>query len=284
MDTALAPGLRPADPMKPRPFRIERVRRELSDTFTMDLTPVDGSECRFAPGQFNMLYVFGIGEVPISISGDPADTTKLVHTTRAVGRVTETISRLKPGDMIGVRGPFGRPWPVEAAQGCDIVFLAGGIGLAPLRPAIYKVMSDRQRYGNVLIMYGARTPQDILFRREVQTWRSRFDVTVHVTVDRATGNWNGKVGVVTQLIKGGGFDPLHTMAYVCGPEIMMRYGVQTLFDRGLTSERVYLSMERNMKCAVGFCGHCQFGPSFVCKDGPVYRFDQIENIFKVWEV
>ncbi len=145
-------------------------------------------------------------------------------------------------------------------------------------------MSDRQRYGNVLIMYGARTPQDILFRREVQTWRSRFDVTVHVTVDRATGNWNGKVGVVTQLIKGGGFDPLHTMAYVCGPEIMMRYGVQTLFDRGLTSERVYLSMERNMKCAVGFCGHCQFGPSFVCKDGPVYRFDQIENIFKVWEV
>lgn len=273
-----------SDPMIPRPFRVEKMKRELSDTSTLELTPVGGGEFRFAPGQFNMLYVFGVGEVPISISGDPTEPKVLVHTARAVGRVTEAIRALKHGDVIGVRGPFGRPWPVEAAYGVDVLFLAGGIGLAPLRPAIYRVMADRKRFNNIVILYGARTPEDILYRREVQTWKSRLDTNVHVTVDRATGHWNGKVGVVTQLVKGGGFDPQRTVAFVCGPEVMMRYGIQALNDRGVTNDRIYVSMERNMKCAIGFCGHCQFGPSFVCKDGPVYRFDQIAKIFTVWEL
>jgi NAD(P)H-flavin reductase len=271
-------------PMRPRLCRIARVRKELSDTFTMELTPEDGKPMPFRPGQFNMLYVFGVGEVPISISGDPTKPGRVTHTTRVVGKVTEGIGALKAGDVVGVRGPYGTHWPVEAAEGADIVFVAGGIGLAPLRPAILQVMADRGRYGNVAIFYGARTPEDILYRKEVQTWRSRFDVNAHVTVDRATGKWNGKVGVVTQLIKSGGFDRHSAVAYVCGPEVMMRYAVETLEERGVTTDRIYVSMERNMKCGIGLCGHCQVGPVMVCRDGPVFRFDRIADIFTIWEL
>ncbi len=269
------------DPMLPRRFRIVRVQRELSDTFTLHLTALDGGEMGFAPGQFNMLYIYPAGEVPISISGDPAVPSVLVHTTRVVGTVTEAMGSLKQGDVIGVRGPFGRPWPVQEAYGQDIVFVAGGLGLAPLRPAIYQVMAERKKFGNVVMLYGARTPDDILYRRLLQEWGGRFDVSVQVTVDRATHHWAGKVGVVTKLIKGGGFDRHNSVAFVCGPEIMMRFAVQTLNERGVTSDRIHVSMERNMKCAIGFCGHCQYGPHFVCKDGPVFRYDDVEDIFTV---
>ena len=279
---AVASTARP--PMQPRLCRIQRVKRELSDTFTMVLAPLDGDPLPFRPGQFNMLYVFGVGEVPISISGDPARPELVVHTTRVVGQVTEGIGALKADDVLGVRGPYGSHWPIEAAEGADVVFVAGGIGLAPLRPAILSVMADRGRYGNVLIFYGARTPEDILFKRDLQTWRSRFDVNVNVTVDRATGRWNGEVGVVTQLIKGGGFDRHSAVAFVCGPEVMMRYAVETLEERGVTDDRVFVSMERNMKCGIGLCGHCQLGPVFVCRDGPVFRFDRIAEMFSMWEL
>ncbi len=273
-----------AGPMTPRRFRVRRMRRELSDTFTLELTPVDGGPLRFAPGQFTMLYVFGFGEVPISISGDPGAPDILVHTVRAVGGVTEAMGRLKPGDMLGVRGPFGTPWPVVSAYGLDLVIVAGGVGLAPLRPAILQAMAERERFGNVVILYGARTPEDILFRRELQRWRSRFDVSVHVTVDRATARWSGKVGVVTQLIKAGGFDRHHAVALVCGPELMMRKSAEALADGGVPPEQIHLSMERNMKCAVGLCGHCQYGPLFVCKDGPVFRYDRLRDLLAVWEL
>ena len=272
------------DPMLPRPFRIERVKKELSDTFTMEIYPADGGTFRFKPGQFNMLYVFGVGEVPISISGDPDDTSLVVHTTRVVGSVTAAIGNLKAGDIIGVRGPFGSHWPVEEARGADVVFVAGGIGLAPLRPAIYQIMADREHYGNVVIFYGSRTPEDLLYRRELQRWRGRFDMNAEITVDRATGHWGGRVGVVTKLVLGGGYDRHHAVAFVCGPEVMMRFAVQALAERGVTGDRIYMSMERNMKCAVGFCGHCQFGPTFVCRDGPVYRYDKIADMFNVWEL
>ncbi|MCB9957928.1 MAG: FAD/NAD(P)-binding protein [Rhodospirillaceae bacterium] len=285
MDSA-APSIRlPAgDPMLPRLFRIERVKKELSDTFTMEITPADGGPFHFRPGQFNMLSAFGVGEVPISISGDPGAPDVLVHTTRVVGSVTAAICALKPGDTIGVRGPFGSHWPVEDARGADVVFVAGGIGLAPLRPAIYQIMADREHYGNVVIFYGSRTPEDLLYRHELQRWRGRFDMSTEIIVDRATGHWGGRVGVVTKLIRGGGFDRHHAVAFVCGPEVMMRFAVETLGECGVTGDRVYLSMERNMKCALGFCGHCQYGPSFVCRDGPVYRYDAIERLFNVWEV
>ncbi len=232
----------------------------------------------FLPGQFNMLYLFGIGEVPISISGDPVREDLLVHTVRKVGTVTEAIGRLKQGESIGVRGPFGTPWPLEESKGDDLLLIAGGVGLAPLRPVIYEVLARRGEYGRFLLLYGARTPADILYKRELQRWRGRFDMYVDVTVDSAPSGWRGHVGVVTTLIERARFDPFHTTAMVCGPEVMMRFAVRALKERGLGEERIFLSMERNMKCGIGLCGHCQFGPYFVCKDGPVFRYDRIKDL------
>jgi len=273
------------DPMVPAPFRIERVKKELSDTFTLDLVPAERKpNIQFLPGQFNMLYVFGVGEVPISISGDPGEKDKIVHTTRAVGNVTKAMWKLGVGQTIGVRGPFGTAWPVEKAEGSDVIIVTGGIGLAPLRPAIYQILANRQAYGNVCIMYGARTPEDILFRKELEKWRGQFDMQVDVTVDHATGRWGGKVGVVTKLIGRGGFDPHHTVAFVCGPEVMMRYAVDTLIERGVGPDDIHVSLERNMKCGVGFCGHCQLGGDFVCKDGPVFPFDAVADRFVIQEL
>jgi NAD(P)H-flavin reductase len=249
---------------------VERMERETADTFTLELLPEGGGPFRFAAGQFNMLYVYGIGEVPISISGDPTFPQRLVHTTRAVGAVTTGMGALRRGDAIGVRGPFGTHWPVEEARGSDVVFVAGGIGLAPLRPALYEVLSHRERYGRVVLLYGARTKDDILYRRQLKEWRGDFDLEVHVTVDRAIGEWRGNVGVVTTLIPRVPFDPYNTVAMVCGPETMMRFTVLELERRGVAPAKVWLSLERNMKCGVGLCGHCQCGPKFVCKDGPVF--------------
>jgi len=229
----------------------------------------------FAPGQFNMLYVFGTGESAISISGDPANTERLVHTVRAVGTVTKALQKLRRGDMIGVRGPFGSTWPVAEAEGSDVVIVTGGIGLVPLRPMIYQVLANRDKYGTVALLYGARSPRDLLFRRELEGWRSRFDVEVEVTLDTASGDWRGNVGAVTRLIPALPFDSLNAVALVCGPEVMMRFAVLELQKRGMSDENIYVSMERNMKCAIGLCGHCQFGPIFICKDGPVFRYDRI---------
>jgi NAD(P)H-flavin reductase len=259
-----------ADPMRPVPCVVDRMHRETADTFTLELLPQAGGGFPFDPGQFNMLYVFGIGEVPISISGDPAFPRRLVHTTRAVGAVTKAMGLLTRGDAIGVRGPFGTGWPVEDAEGCDVVFVAGGIGLAPLRPALYEILAHRERYGRVVLLYGARTTDDILYRRQLREWRGDFDLDVHVTVDRAIGDWRGNVGVVTTLIPRVPFDPSNTVAMVCGPETMMRFTVLELERRGVPPARVWLSLERNMKCGVGHCGHCQCGPKLVCRDGPVF--------------
>jgi NAD(P)H-flavin reductase len=267
-----------SDPMLPHPYRVRRVRRETYDTFTLDLEDANGaSGLSFAPGQFNMMYLFGVGEVPISISGDPARSKTLVHTVRAVGTVTKPLVGLRGGDVLGVRGPFGSSWPVEEAKGSDVVIVAGGIGLAPLRPALYYILSHRKKYGRVVLLYGARTPEDLLYTGELEEWRSRFDMAVEITVDAATGDWRGNVGVVTTLIPWARFEPSDTVAMVCGPEVMMRFTVQALQERGVAAENTYVSMERNMKCAVGFCGHCQFGPTFICKDGPVFRCDRMEQ-------
>ena len=273
------------DPMLPHPYCVQRVRQETSDTFTLEMEPESGGrELEFTAGQFNMLYAFGVGEVPISISGDPAKPALLVHTTREVGSVTRAMRKLKPWDSLGVRGPFGIGWPVTPAQGADVVIVAGGIGLAPLRPALYQILAARKYYGKVVLLYGTRTPADILFRRELKQWHSRFDLEVHVTVDRAMGNWRGNVGVVTSLVARAPFDPHSTVAMVCGPEIMMRFTVQELERRGVAFENIYLSMERNMKCAVGLCGHCQFGSTFICKDGPVFRYDRVQALLAIREI
>ena len=273
------------DPMIPSRFRLRRVRRETYDTFTLELEPANGADgFSFAPGQFNMLYVFGVGEVPVSISGDPTNPQTLVHTVRSVGAVTQAICRLKRAGMLGVRGPFGDHWPVEEAVGSDVVIVAGGIGLAPLRPALYYLLSNREKYGRIVVLYGARTPEDLLYKPELEKWRGHFDLEVEVTVDTAPARWRGNVGVVTTLIPRARFDPLHTVAMVCGPEVMMRFTLRELDVRGVGAENIFISMERNMKCAVGLCGHCQFGPAFVCKDGPVFRYDQIQAFFAKREI
>ncbi|MBK6765656.1 MAG: FAD/NAD(P)-binding protein [bacterium] len=271
--------------MTPRPFRVKRTYAETDDTFTLELEPERPEEgFAFAAGQFNMLYAYGVGEVPISISGDPLKPLPLIHTTRSVGLVTEALRRLKKGDLIGVRGPFGTSWPVIPARGSDVVIVAGGIGLAPLRPALYHVLRNREDYGQIALLYGTRTPSDMLFTKELEQWRGRFDMDVGITVDRATGSWRGNVGVVTRLISRAPFDPHNTVAMVCGPEIMMRYTVMELTKRGVPESRVFVSMERNMKCGIGLCGHCQFGPSFICKDGPVYPHDVLTPWLRRWEI
>ncbi|HEY5789396.1 MAG TPA: FAD/NAD(P)-binding protein [Gammaproteobacteria bacterium] len=273
-------------PMLPRPFRIARARREIRNVFTWELVPDDGGpQLGFVPGQFNMLYLHGVGEVPISISGDPAGGA-LTHTIRAVGAVTDVLQKLRRDDSIGVRGPYGVGWPVVEAEGNDILIVAGGLGLAPLRPAIHHVLAHRERYGSVGIYYGARTPADILFRKELERWRGRFDLFVEVTVDAAERGWGGRVGVVPKLIdpKRHNFDPAHTVALLCGPEMMMRYSVEALERHGVDSRRIYVSMERNMHCAIGLCGHCQLGSEFICKDGPVFPFARLAPVFHLREL
>jgi NAD(P)H-flavin reductase len=273
------------NPMLPWPFQIRRVKYETEDTFTVELQPQgDLEEFTFLPGQFNMIYVFGVGEIPISISGDPANPRVLVHTTRAVGSVTKAMDKMRKGDILGIRGPYGTPWPIDQANGKDVVFVAGGIGLAPLRPALYEVVAQRERYGKVVLLYGTRTPTDVLFRQELEHWRARFDLEIYVTVDRAMTGWRGNVGVVTNLISRAPFDPRNTMAFVCGPEVMMRFTTMELHKRGVDNENIFVSMERNMKCAIGLCGHCQFGSVFVCKDGPVFRYGRIKDMLVKWEI
>jgi NAD(P)H-flavin reductase len=231
-----------------------------------------------------MVYLWGVGEVPISISSDPKDGTRLTHTIRAVGNVTEALCRLNAGSSVGLRGPFGNSWPIDDAVGKDVIIVAGGIGLAPLRPSIYHILNQRERFGSVTLLYGIRTPSDILFRKELETWRARLDLDVHVTVDRAGSDWRGNVGVVTTLLPRASFDPENAVAMLCGPEVMMRYGALSLLKQRMPKDNIYISMERNMKCAIGLCGHCQFGDLFVCKDGPVFTYERVRGMLTTWEL
>jgi len=273
------------DAMLPSWFRVARIRSETQDTFTLELT-ADGekTDFTFQPGQFNMLYVFGVGEVPISISGPPPLRDRIIHTIRAVGTVTRNLWRLKHGDIVGVRGPFGTAWPLKEAEGRDVVIVTGGIGLAPLRPVLYHLLHHRKKFGRVILLYGARTPNDLLYGDEFLWPALPLDLTVDYTVDRAKTDWRGQIGVVTTLIPRAEFDPSRAVTMVCGPEVMMRFTIRALSERGVASERIYVSMERSMKCAVGFCGHCQYGPAFVCKDGPVFRWDRVERLFGIREL
>jgi NAD(P)H-flavin reductase len=264
------------EPMLTAPFRVRKNRKETEDTRTLELASTSGGDVpAWLPGQFMMLYVFGSGEIPMSISGDPTRRDTITHTVRAVGEVSRAICHTKPGSAIGVRGPFGSAWPIDRYEEHEIVLVAGGIGLAPLRPVLYRIMANRGRYGRVSLLVGARTPDILLYRTELDRWRKR-DIDVRVTVDAAGPGWRGSVGPVTILIPRTEFDASRAAAFMVGPEIMMRFVVQAVAQRGIPLDRVFVSMERNMKCAVGFCGHCQLGPAFICKDGPVFSYSQLE--------
>lgn len=274
------------DPMLPRRYRVSEVWRELGDVTTMSLLPIDGPPRPFKAGQFNMLYAYGVGEAAISISGDPAVPERLIHTTRNVGRVSAALTNLRAGDMLGVRGPFGSEWPVEAQKGRHMLFIAGGLGLAPLRGAVCQAIAERGAFEEVSLLFGTRSPTEILFRSQVAEWSAFSGAKVEVTVDHAARGWTGHVGVVTTRLDRvlNGYDHGNVSAFICGPEIMMRFTAQGLTDLGVPADRIWVSMERNMKCALGFCGHCQWGPDFVCKDGPVFRYDQISRRLAIREI
>jgi len=273
------------DPMLTHPYVVREVAKETPDTFTLTIEPGNGEDSSsFAPGQFSMLWVFGVGELPISISGDPAKLNRLVYTVRSVGQATHALVSRPVGNSVGVRGPLGTGWPAEAARGKDIIIVAGGIGLAPLRPLVYHVLSNRKEYGRLVILYGARSPRELLYRKELASWARNRDTQVLVTVDYGGLSWRGHVGVVTTLFKYARLQPAHSVAMVCGPEIMMRFVTRELEAHGLRRDDIYLSMERNMKCAIGFCGHCQYGPYFICKDGPVFRYEQIRPLMEKYEL
>lgn len=276
-----------SDPMLPVAHRVVRVDDETADVCTLELEPVEGAEIGGAPGQFSMLYAFGVGEVPISFSRTNVPG-KVVHTVRAVGAVSRALVELEVGQIVGVRGPFGTAWPVERAKERDVVIIAGGVGLAPLRPALDHLLAHRADYGDVAVLCGARSPETMLFRDELEELRERDDIEVMLTVDALTRGgsrpWSGEVGVVTELIDCIGFGLDGALAMICGPEVVFRFSVRELLDRGVRAEDIFVSMERNMKCATGHCGHCQYGPYFVCKDGAVFSYDQVAHLFEVREI
>jgi NAD(P)H-flavin reductase len=277
----------PAEPTLPAPYRIVGRRQDSADVFTWTVEPLVGAGGEhaptFLPGQFNMLYAYGIGEVPVSISSAAAGEP-LLHTIRAVGSVTRPMAALPVGTVIGLRGPYGTAWPLAEAEGGDLVIVAGGLGLAPLRPAILGALARRAQFGRLCVLYGTRGPADVLFADQLAAWRARGDLELRVTVDRATPDWTGEVGVVTRLIARADVDPARATALVCGPEIMMRFAGEALLRRGVPAPRIHLSLERNMKCAVGYCGHCQLGPHFICRDGPVLPWPRLAGLLDVAEL
>ncbi|WP_326648119.1 MULTISPECIES: FAD/NAD(P)-binding protein [unclassified Streptomyces] len=265
--------------MVPLAYRLVDRRRETADTVTVDLEPTGEALHTFAPGQFAMVYAFGVGEIPVSVSRMTGE--RLTHTIRAVGAVSRALCDLPTGASVGVRGPFGTGWNAQAARGHDLLVLGGGIGLAPLRPLIHAVLSEPHAYGHVNVLAGARTPDDLLYQDEFPDWRHPF---CGVTVDRPTGDWTARVGVVTSLIDEAHFSPRHTTAFVCGPEVMIRATARALVHRGVRADRIRVSLERNMRCATGHCGHCQLGPLLLCRDGPVVTHDVAEPLLAVREL
>ncbi len=271
---ASAAGALEATPMVPAPFAVSAKRRDTADTWTLELRPCGGPRMEFAPGQFTMLSACGTGEVPISISGEPGGDGPLMHTVRAVGLATQAICDARVGEVLGVRGPFGRSWPIPQIEGADVLVVAGGIGLAPLRSAILALLARRERYGRLLLLYGGRSPEQLLFAGELEQWAAH-GLEVAVTVDSAGPEWLGHVGVVPRLVHRVRFDAASAVALLCGPEVMMRFTYSALAQAGVGAERVYASMERNMQCAIGHCGHCQLGPTLLCRDGPVYSWSEL---------
>ncbi|HTT25388.1 MAG TPA: FAD/NAD(P)-binding protein [Thermoplasmata archaeon] len=272
-------------PYAPAPYRVVARHAETPDTTTLVLRPVaGGAGPAVAPGQFNMVYAFGLGEVAVSVSGHDVPAGEIVHTVRSVGKISRSIGAARPGEVLGIRGPYGTGWPMAEAAGRDVLVVGGGLGLAPLRPVILELLRRRADFGRVEIIVGARTPSDLLYTGELARWRAREDLRVQVTVDSAGRDWYGDVGVVTRRLPDARFDPAKTVVFACGPEIMMRKTAEALAGLGLPESAIFLSMERNMKCAFAQCGHCQFGAAFICREGPVLSYARLRPMLAVREL
>lgn len=276
--------------LMPQPYRVEQRTEEFTGCVTLQVAPLQderlpvNQQLPFAPGQFYMVYLFGHGEVPISVSSDPARPEQLSFTIMGVGATTRALCQLPVGASIGLRGPFGHGWPMSQLQGQDVLLMAGGLGLAPLRPVLYQLLGDPARYGAVTLLYGSRHPTTLLYSSQLAQWHRSAKLNVDVTVDVADRSWRGKVGVVSAGLSDLTLQPANTRVLICGPEMMMRFSIYALLDRGVAADAIYLSMERNMHCATRQCGHCQYGPWFVCADGPVFRFDQVAPWFNLREI
>lgn len=263
-------------------IRVIRVEPQTADTTLLTLRFVDAEQqkgFRFEPGQFALLSVFGYGEAPFGLCSSPNETDTFQLCVRSVGRLTKAIARLATGDLVGMRGPFGRGWPMKELQGKNILLVAGGIGLVPIRPAIFEVLENRAKYGKLQILYGCRCPEELLYKDDLYLWEHRNDVEYACTVDRDdTKCWAGNIGVVTTLFERVKISPENTYALVCGPPVMYRFVVRDLQKLGFRDDQVYLSLERRMKCGVGHCSHCIVGTKFVCQDGPVFSYAQLKTM------
>lgn len=263
--------------LTPQLFEVENIVHETEDVFTLTLVSKEGRGIPFSPGQYNMVYHYGFGEAAISISGDPDSSDRLIHTVRAVGSVTKGLQKLKKGDEVGIRGPFGVEWPLIDKE--HVLVIAGGIGLAPLRPALYRLASRK----NVTLLYGARNPDDIIYKSDLKKWKE-LGMSVKETLDKADVSWQGQVGVVTRMIKGSIVDPKNTLVLICGPEIMIRFSIHELLGAHVDEKNIFMSLERHMQCSTGFCGLCQYGPYFLCKDGPIFSYEKINEWFAIKEL
>jgi NAD(P)H-flavin reductase len=273
------------NPLLPVRYRVVWHHPETHDSVSLRLEPVSVALPRFLPGQFMMLYRPGVGEIAISVSGDPtAGDSCLTHTIRDVGAVSRALCRSEPGDVIGVRGPFGTSWGLDQAAGSDLVIVAGGVGLAPLRPALLGALARRARLGRIVLIAGARSPGEFLYREQLAAWTDEPGLDVELTVDLPVADWNGQVGFVTEPLARLEVDPARTIAFLCGPEPMLRFAAGALLHKKIPASRIRISLERNMQCGVGLCGHCQLGPLLICRDGPVVDYGRAQSLLATREL
>ena len=283
--TSVAPTASTHSPMAPVPYRVRSRVVESPDSATVTLVPVGEALRSPEPGEFMMLYAFGVGEAAISISGNPSVTDgSITHTIRAVGAVSRALHDAEPGTVVGVRGPFGTSWGLAEAAGRDLVMVAGGVGLCPLRPAVLGALAERSRYGKVTLIVGARSRADFVFAAQLEKWAEDPQIELHITVDIPVQGWRGEVGLVTEPLRRLHLDPGRTTAFLCGPEPMLRFGAEALIAKGIAAHDIRLSLERNMQCGIGWCGHCQLGPLLLCRDGPVVGYDVAGPLLQVKEL
>lgn len=272
------------NPYLPHIAHIVERRRESDTIFTLRLRfedPLAREQYRFAPGQFNMVYLYGVGEVAISVVSDPEEEGLFDHTIRIVGRVTEGLAALNPGDSVGIRGPYGRGWPLQEAEGQDVLIVTGGLGCAPVVSVIHYVIRRRRRFGKLTIIQGVKHSADLIYRRHYEEWAQVPNTTVLIAANVSAGHWPWHVGPVTELIGQAEVDPARTAAMMCGPEGMMIAAAKILLEKGMAETALHFSTERNMQCAIGHCGHCQFGGKFVCRNGPVFSYAEIKELLGV---